>query len=188
MPPTPRPFKTPAAFHKWLAAHHDEADEVWIKFARRESGTKSITHDEALDIALAHGWIDAQVRRIDDSWWTQRFTPRGPRSKWSKVNCAKATALIENGKMTPAGRARVDEARADGRWDRAYAPQRTIEVPPDLAERLAASKKARAFFEQLDSKNRYAILYRLHDAKRPETRARRLDKFVAMLEAGETLH
>jgi uncharacterized protein YdeI (YjbR/CyaY-like superfamily) len=185
---TPRPFKTPAAFQKWLAAHHEDAAEVWIKFARKESGRPSIMHDEALDIALAHGWIDAQVRRIDDTWWTQRFAPRGARSKWSKVNCAKATALIDQGRMTAAGQARVDEAQADGRWDRAYAPQRTIEVPPDLARRLAESARAKAFFDRLDSKNRYAILYRLHDAKRPETRARRLDKFVAMLEAGQTLH
>ena len=184
----PQPFKTPAAFQKWLRANHLEAAEVWIKFARKESGTRSITHDEALDIALAHGWIDAQVRRIDDTWWTQRFTPRGPRSKWSRINCAKALALIERGRMTPAGQARIEEAQADGRWDRAYSGQRTIEIPPDLAARLARSRRARSFFEGLDSKNRYAILYRLQDAKRPETRARRLDKFVAMLEAGETLH
>ncbi|MEO8030702.1 MAG: YdeI/OmpD-associated family protein [Gemmatimonadota bacterium] len=183
-----RPFSTPAAFARWLRANHTKAPDIWIRFARKDTGIASITHDQALDIALAHGWIDAQVRRIDDRWWTQRFTPRGPRSRWSEINCAKAVALINQGLMRPAGLARIEEAKADGRWAQAYAPQRTIAVPPDLQARLKASPRARAFFAGLDSKNRYAILYRLHQARKPETRIRRLDKFVAMLEAGETLH
>jgi uncharacterized protein YdeI (YjbR/CyaY-like superfamily) len=182
-------FSSREAFAEFLAAHHaDTPDGVWIRFARKGSGIPSVTHDEALEVALCYGWIDAQVRGGDETHYVQRFVPRRARSKWSKVNRAKAEALIAAGAMRPAGLAEVERARADGRWDAAYEPQSTSAVPDDLAAELAARPPARAFFEGLDSRNRYAILHRLQDAKRPETRARRLAKFVAMLEAGERIH
>jgi uncharacterized protein YdeI (YjbR/CyaY-like superfamily) len=182
------PFESRAAWEAWLEAEHATSAGVWIAFARKDSGIASVTHDEALDAALCYGWIDGQAARLDDTRWLQRFTRRGPRSKWSKINCAKAEALIAEGRMRPAGLAEVERARSDGRWEAAYASPRNIAVPDDLQRRLDASPRARASFAGLDSRNRYAILYRLHDAKKPETRARRLDKFVAMLEAGETIH
>jgi uncharacterized protein YdeI (YjbR/CyaY-like superfamily) len=184
-----REFASPAEWEAFLAAHHaDTPDGVWIRFARRDSGIPSVTHAEALEAALCYGWIDAQVGKGDDTHYVQRFVPRRARSKWSKVNRAKAEALIASGAMQPAGLAEVERARADGRWAAAYDPQSTSVVPDDLAAELAARPAARAFFDGLDSRNRYAILHRLQDAKRPETRARRLEKFVAMLEAGERIH
>jgi uncharacterized protein YdeI (YjbR/CyaY-like superfamily) len=173
----------------WLAAAHDSTpDGVWIEFARKGSGIPSVTHDEALEVALCYGWIDGQTRRGDETHYLQRFLPRRPRSKWSKINRAKAEALIAAGAMQPAGLAEVERARADGRWAAAYDAQSTATVPEDLAAELAARPAARAFFDGLDSRNRYAILHRLQDAKRPETRARRLATFVAMLEAGERIY
>jgi uncharacterized protein YdeI (YjbR/CyaY-like superfamily) len=184
-----REFASPAEWEAFLAAHHaDTPDGVWIRFARRGSGIPSVTHDEALEAALCYGWIDAQVGKGDETHYVQRFCPRRARSKWSKVNRAKAEALIASGAMQPAGLAEVERAKADGRWDAAYDPQSTSVVPDDLAAELATRPAAAAFFASLDSRNRYAILHRLQDAKRPETRARRLAKFVAMLEAGERIH
>jgi uncharacterized protein YdeI (YjbR/CyaY-like superfamily) len=182
-------FASREAFAQFLAAHHaDTPDGVWIRFARRGSGIPSVTHAEALELALCYGWIDAQRGKGDETHYVQRFVPRRARSKWSKINRAKAEALIASGAMQPAGLAEVERARADGRWDAAYDPPSTSTVPDDLAAELAARPAARAFFDGLDSRNRYAILHRLQDAKRPETRARRLAKFVAMLEAGERIH
>jgi uncharacterized protein YdeI (YjbR/CyaY-like superfamily) len=182
-------FASPADWEAWLAAHHaDTPDGVWIRFARRGSGIASVTHAEALELALCYGWIDAQVGKGDETHYVHRFMPRRPRSRWSKVNRAKAEALIAAGRMQPAGLAAIEQAKADGRWDAAYDPPSTSTIPDDLAAELAARPLARAFFEALDSRNRYAILHRLQDAKRPETRARRLAKFVAMLEAGERIH
>ncbi len=183
-----RPFRTPAAWRKWLAANHAKSPGIWIEFARKDSGIASIDHAQALDVALAHGWIDGQAAGVDEVRWLQRFTPRTPRSKWSKINCAKAESLIVSGEMHPAGLAQVEAARADGRWAAAYHSPRSITVPDDLRQRLDASPRAAASFAGLDSRNRYAILYRLQDAKKPETRARRLERFVTMLERGETLH
>jgi uncharacterized protein YdeI (YjbR/CyaY-like superfamily) len=182
-------FASREDWEAWLdASYASTPDGVWIEFARRGSGLASVTHAEALEVALCYGWIDGQVRRGDETHYAQRFLPRRPRSKWSKVNRAKAEALIESGAMRPAGLAEVERARADGRWDAAYDAQSRAAVPDDLAAELAARPAARAFFEALDSRNRYAILHRLQDAKKPETRARRLAKFVAMLEAGERIH
>jgi len=147
-----------------------------------------VSHAEALDVALCYGWIDGQTAGLDDGWWLQRFTRRRQGGKWSYINCQKAIDLIAEGKMRPAGLAEIESAKRDGRWDAAYAPQRSIAVPADLQRKLDASPRARDFFASLDSKNRYAILYRLHDAKKPETRARRLEKFVAMLEDGKKIH
>jgi uncharacterized protein YdeI (YjbR/CyaY-like superfamily) len=182
-------FASRAAWEAWLdAAHADTPDGVWIEFARRGSGIPSVTHAEALELALGYGWIDAQKGEGDETHYVQRFVPRRPRSRWSKVNRAAAEALIASGAMRPAGLAEVERARADGRWDAAYDSPRTATVPDDLAAELASRPAAREFFESLESRNRYAILYRLQDAKKPETRARRLAKFVAMLEAGERIH
>jgi uncharacterized protein YdeI (YjbR/CyaY-like superfamily) len=156
--------------------------------AKTASGVASIRYAEALEIALCWGWIDGQSRRLDETWYVQRFTPRTARSIWSKINCARATALIEAGKMRPAGQAEVDRARRDGRWARAYDSPRVATVPEDLAAALAGNARASAFFAGLDARNRYAILHRLQTAKKPETRARRLAAFVAMLARGERLH
>jgi uncharacterized protein YdeI (YjbR/CyaY-like superfamily) len=147
-----------------------------------------VTHEQALDVSLCFGWIDAQRDKLDDDHFVQRFVPRAPRSRWSKRNRAKALALIEQGRMRPAGLREVERAQADGRWDAAYDGPRTAPVPDDLQRELDARPQAAAFFAGLDGRNRYAILYRLQEAKRPETRARRLERFVALLEAGETLH
>jgi uncharacterized protein YdeI (YjbR/CyaY-like superfamily) len=172
----------------WLERHHASAAGVWLRIAKKGSGVVSVTKAEALETALCYGWIDGQVAAAEEGFWLQRFTPRRARSKWSQINRAAAERLIAEGRMTPAGLREVEAAKRDGRWDAAYASARTITVPDDLQARLDASPRAKRFFERLDSRNRYAILYRLHDAKRPETRHRRLEQFVRMLEAGETIY
>ncbi|RKG66688.1 YdeI/OmpD-associated family protein [Corallococcus terminator] len=182
------PFASEKAFEQWLAKHHADAPGVWLKFAKKLSGIASVTYAQAVDVALCYGWIDGQAKPVDDTHWIQRFTPRRARSRWSKINCGKVDALVAAGRMRPAGLREVDAARADGRWDAAYASPSAIAVPEDLLSALDANPKAKAFFATLKGSNRYAILYRIHDAKKPETRARRLEKFVAMLEAGETIH
>jgi uncharacterized protein YdeI (YjbR/CyaY-like superfamily) len=161
---------------------------VWIELARKGSGLTSVTFPDALEVALCYGWIDSQSMSVDERRYRQRFTPRRPRSKWSKINCAKVEQLHAEGRLAPAGIREMEAAKRDGRWEAAYASPSAITVPPDLQARLARNARARRAFEQLDSRNRYAILYRLHDAKRPETRLRRLDRFVEMLAAGETIH
>lgn len=181
-------FASRTEWEAWLEAHHATAPGVWLRLARKDSGIASVSRAEALETALCFGWIDGQARSEDERYWLQRFTPRRPRSKWSQINCAAAERLIAEGRMRPAGLREVEAAKRDGRWEAAYASPRTMTVPADLQSRLDASPRAKRFFEQLDGRNRYAILYRLHDAKRPETRLRRLEQFVRMLEAGETLH
>jgi uncharacterized protein YdeI (YjbR/CyaY-like superfamily) len=180
------PFASADAWERWLQEHH-ASDGVWIKMAKKASGIPSVSHPEALDVALCFGWIDSRRVTFDEHYFLQRFTPRRARSPWSRINREKAERLIAEGQMQPSGLAEVERAKADGRWDAAYAGQRTAVVPDDLQRELDSRPEARAFFETLSSQNRYAILYRLHDAKKPETRARRLAKFVAMLEAGETI-
>ena len=176
------------AWQEWLEENHRGSPGIWLKIARKGSGIDTVSYDEALDAALAYGWIDGQRAGHDDRFYLQRFTARGPRSRWSRRNRDKATALIEQGRMKPAGLEQVERARADGRWDAAYAGQRTATVPADLQRELDANPAAREFFATLDSANRYAILYRVEEAKRRETRARRIEKFVAMLAAGEKIH
>jgi len=176
------------AWESWLAEHHASSPGVWLKIAKKGSGTPGLSDPEALEVAICFGWIDGQKGRLDDEHWLQRFTPRKPGSRWSKINTEKAAELIEAGRMRPAGIREVELAREDGRWDAAYAGQRDMTVPDDLERALAADDAARAFFATLSSVNRYAILYRIGDAKRPETRARRIAKYVAMLAAGETIH
>ncbi|CAA9412120.1 MAG: hypothetical protein AVDCRST_MAG64-2429 [uncultured Phycisphaerae bacterium] len=181
-------FPTPAAWEAWLATHHASSPGLWLKFAKKDSGIDSVTYPEALDGALCYGWIDGQVKRLDETYYLQRYTPRGPRSKWSKINRGKVAALTAAGRMKPAGLRQVDAAKADGRWDAAYDSPKTATVPDDLRRALDADPRAAAFFAALDGRNRYAILYQLQDARRPDTRARRIAKFVAMLAKGEKLY
>lgn len=175
------------AWSDWLDGHPDET-QAWLVFAKKGSGLTLITYVQAVEEALRRGWIDGQVRGRDAQTWAQRFTPRTHKSPWSQINRGKALALIEAGRMLPSGLAAIEAAQADGRWDRAYAPASTITVPDDLQAALDAHPAAAAFFAGLSSQNRYAILYRLHEAKRADTRLRRIEKFVGMLERGETLH
>ena len=181
-------FESDAHWEAWLQEHHATSDGVWVKIAKKGSGIPTVAYPEVLDTALCFGWIDGQRKTLDDRYFLQRFTPRRARSRWSQINRDKVAALTKAGRMRPAGLAEVERAKADGRWDAAYASVRTMEVPDDLQRELDARPDAAAFFATLNSQNRYSILYRLHDAKRPETRARRLAKFVAMLEAGETIY
>jgi uncharacterized protein YdeI (YjbR/CyaY-like superfamily) len=175
-------FAAQREWERWLDEHHADADAVWLKLAKKGTGIESVTYAEALEIALCFGWIDGQSRGLDESWSLQRFTPRRKRSSWSRINRDHAMRLIREGRMRPPGLAEVERAKADGRWDAAYEPQSTATVPDDLERELDARPAARAFFESLDSRNRYAILHRLGAARKPETRARRLAEFVAMLE------
>jgi uncharacterized protein YdeI (YjbR/CyaY-like superfamily) len=179
---------TPAAWESWLAAHGETSAGVRLQLAKKGAAVASVNYAEALEIAIAHGWIDGQKGRLDDDFWLQRFTPRKAASRWSQINRAKAEALIARGAMRPAGMREVERARADGRWAAAYPAQSAATVPEDLQRALDACPAAAAFFATLSSVNRYAILYRVHDAKRPETRARRIEQFVAMLERRETVH
>ena len=180
-------FATVRDCEAWFAEHHADRSGFWLKIGKA-GGARTVTYAEALDVALCHGWIDGQKRSYDESHWLQRFTPRGPRSKWSQINRDKAEALIKAGRMHPAGQAQVDAAKADGRWAAAYAGQRSATVPDDLAAALAADPQAKAFFETLSGANRYAILYRVQDAKRPQTRAARIAKFVEMCHHHQTVH
>ena len=183
-----RQFKSPAEWEAWLAENHDTADGLWLKIAKKDSGTKSVTYSEALDVALCWGWIDGQKAPFDDKFWLQRFTRRKPKSKWSKINVGRATALIDQGRMQAAGREQIDLAQRDGRWESAYDSHRTATVPEDLQQALDENPRARDFFATLGSQRRYTILYWIQDAKKPETRARRIDKFVTMLNEGKTLY
>jgi len=175
-----------AGWEAWLARHHDRSEAVWLRIAKGKAS--ALTYSRALDVALAWGWIDSQKRALDASAWLQRFSPRAARSPWSKINRTRAEALIAAGSMKPPGLAQVERARADGRWARAYDGARVAEVPPDLAAALAGNAAARTFFDALDRANRYAILWRLQTAKKPETRTRRIEQFVALCAAGKTLH
>jgi len=190
-PTASQPIKSFASVEKleaWLARNHRSSTGVWLKLAKQGSRANSVSYAEAVEVALCYGWIDGQKKPLDDRWWLQRLTPRGARSKWSKLNRDKATALIDAGRMHEAGIREVERAQADGRWDAAYDSPSRATVPDDLQRALNRDRKAKAFFESLDRTNRYAILYRVHDAKRPETRARRIEQFVAMLHRGEKLH
>jgi uncharacterized protein YdeI (YjbR/CyaY-like superfamily) len=180
-------FASRQELEDWLEANA-EGDGLWLKIAKKDSGIESVNYAEALELALCFGWIDSQKRGFDEDFFLQRFTPRRPRGKWSRINREKVEGLIAAGAMRPGGMAEVEAAKADGRWDAAYAGQRTAKIPADLQRELDRSKEAAEFFAELDSANRYAILYRLDDAKKPETRERRLRKFIAMLERGEKIH
>ena len=175
------PFASPEAWEAFLDEHHADSDGLWLKIAKKGSGVESVTYGQAVEVALCYGWIDGQARKFDEDHYLQRFTPRRSRSRWSKVNREKTTRLIEGGKMKPAGLREVERAKADGRWDAAYDSPSTATVPDDLRQELEKNEEAGAFFSELDGRNRYAILYQIQDAKRSETRARRIAKYVAML-------
>ncbi len=160
------PFPTQQAWEEWLEKHHEESSGVWLKIAKKASGFETVTHAEALEVALCFGWIDGQRNGLDEEWFLQRFTPRRARSKWSMINRDKVDALTAAGRMRPAGLREAERAKEDGRWDAAYAGQRTITVPEDLQAALDENPAAREFFETLTGSNRYAVLYRVQDAKR----------------------
>jgi len=181
-------FASGADFAAWLEANGCRSPGLWLRIAKKNGREPTITRAEAIDAALCHGWIDGQLDKYDDDFWLIRFTPRKPRSKWSRKNRDRAVELIAAGRVRPPGLAQIEAAKADGRWDSAYAPASTAEVPPDLAAALAANPEAAAFFATLTGANRYAILYRIGAVKKPETRARQIAQFVDMLARGETIH
>lgn len=181
-------FKSAKAFDAWLKKHHTTSDGLWLKIAKKGAGEPSVTYLEAVEIALCWGWIDGQKKGLDDQHFLQRFTPRRARSIWSKINVDKVAALIEAGRIQPAGQAQIDAAKTDGRWGKAYDSARTSSVPDDLQAALEASPKAKAFFATISASNRYAVLWRVQTAVKPETRARRIAKLVEMLGNGEVVH
>jgi uncharacterized protein YdeI (YjbR/CyaY-like superfamily) len=181
-------FATRAAFERWLARHGDRSTGAWLKFAKKVSGAVTISKPDAIEAAIAYGWIDGQIDRFDESYWLVRFTPRGRTSRWSQINRKTAERLIEANAMKPPGLAAIESARTDGRWDAAYASQSAAEVPDDFATALARNRAAKAFFATISAANRYAILYRIHHARGPATRAAKIADFVAMLARHETFH
>ena len=183
-----RLFSTPKSWETWLEKNHAKSSGLWLRLAKKDSGLKSITYFEALDVALCYGWIDSQKKGHDEISWIQRFTPRGPRSIWSKVNRDKVLEFIKSGQMKPAGLKAVENAKQNGQWHAAYDSQSKTSIPEDFERELKKNKKAAEFFATLNSANRYAILFRIHTAKKPETRAKRIDQFIEMLKKGEKLH
>ena len=181
-------FVDAAAWETWLAKHGGQAAGIWLKIAKAGNAASSLTKAQAIDGALCHGWIDGQIDKYDEAWFLTRFTPRKRTSKWSENNRKRAEQLVADGRLAPAGLAEIEAAKADGRWDTAYAPASTTAEPEDLTAALDAAPAARAFFDTLTGANRYAILYRVQTAKKPETRAARIAKFVGMCARGETIH
>jgi uncharacterized protein YdeI (YjbR/CyaY-like superfamily) len=181
-------FASHEEWEAWLEREHASSDGVWVKFAKKDSGVPTVVYADAVESALCYGWIDSQVKSLDERFYLQKFTPRRAKSKWSQINREKIEELMKQGRMKPAGLEQVELAKADGRWDAAYASPASLEVPADLEARLEASPTASESWAGLNKSNRYAIVYQLEDAKKPETRARRLEKFVAMLERGEKLY
>jgi uncharacterized protein YdeI (YjbR/CyaY-like superfamily) len=182
------PFETQQDWEAWLEEHHTNTKGIWLKLAKKDTGIASVSYAEALEGALCYGWIDGQKASFDDKYWLQKFTPRTAKSIWSKVNCDKATALISEGKMQPAGLRQVELAKSDSRWERAYESQSKITIPPDLQSELDKNQKAKDFFNTLNSVNRYAILFRIQTAKKAETRSARIQKFIEMLSQHQKLH
>ena len=181
-------LKSQADWEAWLEQHGANAQGAWLCIAKKSAEHPTVTYAEALDSALCFGWIDGQKKSQDDHYWLQRFTPRKPKSIWSKINKAKAEALLASGRIRAAGLTEIERAKKDGRWDAAYSSSSTAEVPGDLQKALDANKKAKAFFATLDSRNRYAVLFRVENCKKPETRAKRIAQYVEMLSKGEKIH
>jgi uncharacterized protein YdeI (YjbR/CyaY-like superfamily) len=181
-------FASAAEFEAWLKVNHNTNSGIWLKLAKAGVDPQSLSYAQALEVALCFGWIDGQKAALDERYWLQRFTPRSRRSRWSQTNRDKAEQLITAGRMQPAGLAEIERAKADGRWDAAYAGQRNATVPADLERELDRDPQAAAAFSQLDAHNRYAIIWRINDAKRPDTRARRISKYLSMLRRGERIH
>lgn len=181
-------FARKKAWANWLNKNHGASGGVWLRLAKKASGIESVSYNEAVDVALCYGWIDGQSKSVDEKYWLQKFTPRGKRSIWSKRNRERVDALIVNGEMQSAGLAEVERAKRDGRWDAAYDSPRCITVPSDLQAELDRNREAKSFFETLDSQNRYAILFRVHTARKTETRAKRIQQFVQMLARQEKVY
>lgn len=181
-------FESQEAWEKWLKANHLASPGIWLQLAKKASSTLSVTYAEAIETALCYGWIDGQKQSHSAEAWLQKFTPRGRKSIWSKINCEKALVLVKSGQMKPAGLAEVNRAKQDGRWEQAYDSPSSATVPPDLQAALNKNRRAKAFFATLESRNRYAILWRVQTAKKAETRAKRIALFVEMLERGEKIH
>lgn len=181
-------FKDQKSFETWLAKNHAKAEGVWVKIAKGASGIKSVTYAEALSVALCYGWIDGLKRAFDEIYFIQKFTPRKKNSIWSVINKQKVATLIEEGKMQDAGLAAIEVAKKNGRWEGAYESQNAITVPADLQQALDKNKKANAFFKKLSSQNRYAILFRIGNVKKPETRIRKIKEYIAMLQKHETIY
>jgi len=181
-------FKNQEAWSAWLDKHGASSTGLWIRLAKKSADLHSLSYPEAVDVALCHGWIDGQKKSYDAESWLQKFTPRGPSSLWSKINRTKAIALIEQGRMRPAGLAAIERAKETGRWEAAYDSHRTAGPPPDLAAALDQNPKAKAFFDSLNSQNRYSILFRIQTAKKPETRQKRIAQFIEMLEHNKKLY
>jgi len=184
----PLQFACQKDWEAWLDTNHNLSPGVWLRLAKKASGAPSVSHSEALEAALCHGWIDAQKKGESETTWLERFMPRAPKSIWSKINREKAAALVKAGRMKPAGLAQIERARKDGRWKAAYDSPAHAEMPPDLARALDQSARAKAFYATLNSQNRYAILFRIQTAKKPETRLKRIQRFIEMLENNEKLH
>ncbi len=182
------PFETQQEWEAWLKENQAESKGVWLKLAKKEARTPSVSYAEALDSALCYGWIDGQKAAFDDEYWLQKFTPRTAKSIWSKANCAKAETLMAQGRMQSAGLQQVELAKADGRWERAYESQSKIAIPDDFQVALDNNPQAQDFFNTLDSANRYAFLFRIHAVKKPETRTAKIQKFIEMLKQHQKLH
>ena len=183
-----REFADAESFYRWLGKHHDKEEEVWIKIHKLASGRKSITPKEAIDVVLCWGWIDAIRKSFDEHSYLQRYTPRGKKSIWSKINVDNVARLIEEGRMTEQGLKQVEAAKADGRWDRAYGGSKDMKIPDDLQAAIDADPKAKAMLAKFSEKNRFALAFRLHNTKTETVRRRKIDAFVDMLRRGETLH
>jgi uncharacterized protein YdeI (YjbR/CyaY-like superfamily) len=180
-------FEDQAAWERWLEANHDSSAGVRLKFAKKGSGVATVTHAQALETALCYGWIDGQAGRLDERYWLVRFTPRGPRSRWSQINREHAERLIAEGRMKPAGLGKVKDAQEDGRWEAAYPAQSKARVPEDFQEELDRNPNAKAFFETLTGGDRYAFLYRLHHVRDPQRRARRIAQYIVLLSGRKKL-
>lgn len=188
MTESPLTLATQKAWETWLAKHGGTSTGIWLRLAKKGAKQPTLTYAQALESALCYGWIDGQKQAESDEYWLQRFTRRSAKSIWSKINKDKAEALIAAGRMHPPGMQEIEKAKKDGRWDMAYTSASNSTVPDDLQIALDAHPEARAFFATLKSRNRYAILFRLQNAKKPETRARKIEEFIAMLSRGETFH
>lgn len=181
-------FDSETAWEQWLEENHAQSDGLWLKIAKKGADTTSVSYPDALTVALCFGWIDGQKNKFDEAHWLQKFTPRRPKSKWSQINCDKATALIAQGRMREAGLAEIEKAKQDGRWEDAYPSPSKATIPEDLQQALDKNPQAQAFFNTLNSQNRYAILYRLHTTKKPDARQKRIAEFIAMLDAGQKIY
>jgi uncharacterized protein YdeI (YjbR/CyaY-like superfamily) len=181
------PFANKKKWSAWLAQQHEKSSGVWLQLAKKDSVIPSVTYEEAVDAALCYGWIDGQKKGFNDKYWLQKFTPRGPKSIWSRINTEKAERLIASGEMQPAGLMAIEAARKDGRWEAAYASQKNISIPEDFQAALDQNRKAKDFFSTLKSAERYSILFRIQTARKPETRAKRIQQFVEMLERHEKI-